>query len=270
MKFFLKNISYLLLACLFITSCDEVGPSINIEPPKRKVIMEEFTGVRCTNCIDAHIKTEALLDQHGDNLIVISIHTGFFAGVLNESTQDFKIPEGPELDAFLGPVSSFPSASINRQLFSGEDGLILGSSKWAGYITTELAKDSPVALTVATSYDQSSRELTVKPEITLFQDITDPVSITVMITENNITDAQLSDNGTIPDYTHKHVLRDVLTNVEGNPLTGTLVANSPLQEQYSITLPADWAAENVSAVVSVHFPSPTYSVLQAEEVHIIE
>ncbi len=270
MKFFLKKFSFLLLAVLFITSCEEVGPSINIEPPMRKVIMEEFTGVRCTNCIDAHIKTEALLDQHGDNLIVISIHTGFFAGPLNESIQDFNTTEGPELDAFLGPVSSFPSASINRQLFTGEDGLVLGSSKWAGYITSELSKASPVALAVATSYDQSTRELTVRPEITLFQDITDPVSITVMITENNIIDAQLSDNGTIPDYVHKHVLRDVLTNVEGNPLSGTLVANSPLQEQYTVTLPEAWLAENVSAVVSVHYPSPNYSVLQAEEVHIVE
>ncbi len=268
MKLLNQYIIAFIVVAISLSSCKEVGPDINIQPPKRKVIMEEFTGVRCTNCIDAHLKTEDLLALHGDNLIVVSIHTGFFAGLLPESTQDFNTAYGGDLDAFLGPVSTFPSASINRQLFDSESDRVLESGKWAGYIADELAKDAPVELSVITSYDQSSRALTIQPEITYYRDISQPLHISVLLTENNIIDAQLSNNGTIPDYVHKHVLRDMLTNVMGNSLDETTVAASPVSLTYSTVLPQNWQATNLSAVVYVHYPSPDYSVLQAEEVII--
>jgi len=251
-----------------LSSCTEVGPDIEIQPPKRKVIMEEFTGVRCTNCIDAHIKTEDLLTLHGDNLIVVSIHTGFFSGPLVESIQDFTTTYGSDLESLLGPVSVYPSATINRQLFDSEAELVLESSKWAGYIADELAKDSPVELSVTTSYDAGTRSLTVLPEIIFYRDLSQPIHISVLLTENNIVDAQLSDTGTIPDYTHKHVLRTMLTGVGGDLLSETTVGSSPVALQFSGVIPADWVAENLSAVVSVHYPSPAYGVLQAEEVYV--
>jgi len=110
--------------------------------------------------------------------------------------------------------------------------------------------------------------LTVIPDITFYRDISRTVHISVMLTENSIVDAQLSNNGTIPDYIHKHVLREMLTNVAGNPITETTVSASPVSLQFTTQLPTTWVAENVSAVVSVHYPSPDYSVLQAEETKI--
>lgn len=268
MKFLHSYIIGFLILAISFSSCNEIGPDINIQPPKRKVIMEEFTGVRCTNCIDAHIKTEDLLNLHGDNLIVVSIHTGFFAGLLPESTQDFQTSYGDDLDAFLGPVLTFPSAAINRNLFDNESDLVLESGKWAGYIAEELAKDSPVELSVITSYDANSRSLTVLPEIIFYRDLTQPVHISVMLTENDIVDAQLADTGVIPAYVHKHVLRDMLTNVTGDLLSETTVGASPVTLNFSKELPVDWEVDNLSVVVSVHYPSPDYRVLQAEEVKV--
>ena len=83
-----------ILLCAFV-SCDKIeGPYItpdesvetNVEFPDidpnnvfRKVLIEEYTGHRCTNCPDGHRELASLHERYGDTLVAIGIHAGTFA-----------------------------------------------------------------------------------------------------------------------------------------------------------------------------------------------
>ncbi|MEM7102230.1 MAG: Omp28-related outer membrane protein [Bacteroidota bacterium] len=266
----MRILIFSLVILLSVSACEEVGPTINIIPPERKVLVEEFTGVQCVNCPEGSEKLETLLDQHGENLIVVSIHSGFFSVPHATSAIDFRTPEADALDGFIGPVTFYPSASINRKLFDGENSRLVNLAKWAGLIQQELAEVSPVEMELNTTYDASTRNLEVSTSLNFFEDINQPVHISVLVTETDVVDSQLDLDGLQTDYVHKHVMRDMLTNFDGQLITNATIANSPVVNNFSITLPNEWDELNCAVVAYVHFVSPQFDVLQAEEVKILQ
>ncbi len=259
----------LLTLILLISSCQEIGPTVNIIPPARKVLVEEFTGVQCTNCPEGSEKLETLLDQHGENLVVVSIHSGFFSIPLAESVEDFRTTDADNLDNLIGPVTAYPSASVNRNLFSGEGSRIVNANTWAGYIADELARPSRLEMELTKTYVGNSRELTAEVSIVFFEDIAEPINLTMYLTETNITDAQFTPTGIETDYTHKHVFRTALT-----PFNGQLIPNpsttSPYTQSLSFTIPTEWDAANCSIIAFVHGASPNIEVEQVEEIYVID
>ena len=266
----------LLILVLFFAACDEIGPVINTNPTvnpttvEKRVIVEEFTGVTCVNCPEGSAKIEDLLAIHGDKLVAISIHTGFFASPYSDSNYDFRTPEGAELDSYLGPVSGYPAATVNRIVFDGEQERPLSLNKWAGYIAQELALAPKVGIEIAQTYTASNRNLSIDVDIEVLETITDATRLTVMITENDITDVQLTPGGKDYDYKHKHVLRDVLTNGTGNAITETMDAGAMITESFDITLPNDWVAEKCTVVAFVSLAGGDLNVLNVNEVHVGE
>lgn len=285
-NFIKKTTPYFFVLLAFLLSfsaCQEVCPDIerptvntNNEPidttgpPVRHILVEEFTGAGCQNCPQGAQVLESLINTYGTRLIPVSIHTGFFAAPLAESMYDFRIDEGEELDALIGPVSGYPSAAINRKQFPGEDDLILTSTTWSGYIASELNNAPDVDIDITNVYDAGSRELTVTVNTTFVATVTANISLSVLITENNIVDAQINGSTLVPDYTHKHVLRDMLTAAEGQPIIAQ-TAGGNIEEMFSFTLPTDWNDANCHVVAFVHQSAPgNLEVLQAAEASLIE
>jgi len=266
---------------LGFTACDEIGPDLErptVGPgdtvdttgtPVRHILMEEFTGAGCVNCPQGAQVIESLINTYGTRIIAVSIHTGFFANPLATSMYDFRIPEGAELDALIGPVTAYPSASINRKLFPGENSRVTNSTTWAGYVASELEIDPVVGIDVVNVYDSNTRELEVTVSSTFTETVTADLALSVMITENNIVDAQLDNTGLIPMYTHKHVLREMLTSPNGAPMTG-VASSETIVQTFSFTLPADWVDSNCHVVAFVHQSPPDLEILQAAEASLIE
>ena len=46
--------------------------------------MEDYTGVRCQFCPDGHAKAQALIDQYGDNVVVLGVNAGFFPAYITK------------------------------------------------------------------------------------------------------------------------------------------------------------------------------------------
>ncbi len=266
---------------LGFTSCDEVGPDIDrptVGPretvdtsgtPVRHILIEEFTGAACVNCPQGAQVIQNLVNVYGTRLIPVSIHTGFFANPLATSMYDFRTPEGAELDALIGPVQAYPSASINRKLFPGENSRVTNSSTWAGYVASELEIDPVLGIDIINVYDSNTRELEVTVSSTFIESVTADLSLSVMITENNIVDAQVDNTGLIPMYTHKHVLREMLTSANGAPMAG-VASGETIVQTFSFTLPADWVDSNCHVVAFVHQSPPDLEILQAAEASLIE
>lgn len=278
---------FILAALSFLVSnCEEVPPLVNpvtgpgnnneptpVEQQTRQVLIEEFTGVRCVNCPAGSQAIEDLLGIHGQRLVAISIHAGSFSAPYPNSLYDFRTIAGSNLLSYLGEPLGYPTAVVNRKIFEGEPLLQLGRQKWAGVIATDLQAPPKVKLDIKRNYDPASRQLNVTVSIYPQENLTMPdVRLSTAITENNITDLQLTpDSGTPdPNYKHKHVLRTMLTSFDGNPINEALASGTVITRQYSTVLPAAWRAEECAIVAFVNIGGTVREVLQAHQVKLLE
>lgn len=274
MKF--KYIFFVGTLFMALSCCtDEIGPSITIQKTDRVVLIEEFTGVQCVNCPQGSAEISALLKTYEGSLIAISIHGGIFSDPYPDSQYDFRTPDGNELIGYLnapstGPVG-YPAAVINRKLHNGagQDRAVFQSS-WAGIIGNEAQNKADVQIEINKTYDATTRELTINPSVFFQEDVAGDVHFTALITQDSIIDVQLDQNGKVPDYAHRHVLRDVITSSYAGDLIGTDVTKETSENlNYTYTLPNDWDASKCYIIVFVNRNNgSTLDVLQAAEAHI--
>lgn len=268
----MKKITLLLIAfAAFFSGCVEVVPEISTDftYTGRKVLIEEFTGVQCVNCPEGSKKIEELVALHGDNLIPISIHAGGFAPPYNESLYDFRTPEGTILEnSLLGPVLGFPSATVNRRVFDGENERPIVLRKWAGYIVQELFEQPKLDILIDNDFDATSRELTIDVTLNFSETVTDPLGISIMLLEDDIIDYQLTPAGKQSDYSHKHVLRTMLTDYNGDVVSPSQTVSGQKSEYtYTFAVPAEWNAEKCSVVAFVSKTDGDLGVLQVNLEH---
>ncbi|MFT5384236.1 MAG: hypothetical protein ACI81W_001636, partial [Saprospiraceae bacterium] len=154
-----KYIFSILVLVFLFTACEENMPVIAclscenddnemLDPQDKRVLVEEFTGVRCINCPAGSIEIENLLAFHGERLIAVSIHAEFFAKpYTNESLYDFRTEEGENIINFLGLPEAYPSSVIDRKIYSGEADLqLVGLSSWAGRIGNQVLEIAIVSM----------------------------------------------------------------------------------------------------------------------------
>ncbi len=273
----------LVIGAFLLSACEEVPPVINpimggnpddsssVENQQRQVLIEEFTGVRCVNCPAGTQAIQSLLGIHGERLVAVSIHAGFFSPPYTQSLYDFRTPQGNSILSYVGEPLGFPTAVVNRKLFSGEQDLQLGQSQWAGFISEELAVAPSVKIAITPEFNDVTRVLKADIDLFIEENITESdVRLSVLITENGIVDYQLTPEGLKADYVHLHVLRGMMTNYDGNPLTEPLVDGAEISRSYTLTLPDGWVADNCHVVAFVHLGGGSKEVLQAHEVGITE
>lgn len=269
----MKNIFLLIATTLLLISCRENMPVIPpLGPPDlgdRKVLIEEFTGVRCVNCPQGSAEILNLQGLYGENLIAISIHAGFFSPPYPESQYDFRTDDGGELLTFLGEPLGYPSAVINRNHFDGQFDLQNGQATWAGFIEAQASIPPAVNIVLSSNFNESDRVIAIKATLIANEQLGDNLRLTVMLTENDVADAQLTPDGLKTDYKHKHVLRDVITNFDGDIL-GDIGVGELVAKNFSYTLPEEWSVDNCNVVAFVHLAGEEKDVLQVEEVHVLD
>ncbi len=280
----ISRIIFFVAAVFLFAACDEVSPIVtgsmgptdpgpDLGNQKRQVLIEEFTGVKCVNCPAGSQEIDVLLSIHQSQLIAVSIHAGDFAPPYQASKYDFRTPEGNGILSYLGEPFGYPTAVVNRRLFDGQFDLQLGKSEWAGYIAEEKAIPPKVRIGIEPDFNGANRNLEIKVTLLVDETITEPdVRLSVMITENNIVDLQLTPSSSEPkaDYIHKHVLRDMVTNFDGLKLTESLVEGAEITKTFNFTLPDTWKEENCEIVAFVSLSGANKDVLQAHQVHVVE
>jgi len=273
MKNIILNFTKAFLIVILFSSCVENMPVVPDRPDvtsDRKVLVEEFTGVRCPNCPEGSRALEDLIDVYGSNLVVLSIHAGDFVNMLPESTIDFKTDDGEDLINYLGAPASYPSAVINRKDFDGGTyRLQYTLAKWVGFIDEEINEDPKITVNIDKTYDEVTRQLSLEVFGVALEDLANELRVTIMIAESNIVNAQddQSQGGVVVDYVHKHVFRETLTNFDGN-----IIAASGLEKagNYSFSidgfvLPDDWKYEDCEIIAFVNeIEGQNKEVLQAE------
>lgn len=255
-------------------SCKENMPVVP-DPPiidtARKVMVEEFTGVACVGCPSGSAELELLLSDFGANLVVVSIHTSDFGSPLPSSQYDFRTSEAEEIADYLGRPAAYPSAVVNRKDFDG-GAYFLQSDKtlWSGFISQELAVDPKVTVNITKEYNETTRELEVRVTGKAEENIEGDLRLTIMITENNIVDAQDVENvGIVEDYKHKHVFRTTMTQSTGDPLVTNMAVGDIYDKTYTMTLSEDWKTVDCEIIAFVNLvDGQKKEILQVESSHV--
>ena len=257
----MKNLVLFIGLCILLISCKEEPLSVSLVSPEkgaRKVLIEEFTGVRCVNCPQGTDEILNLQSIYGDDVVAVAIHAGFFAKTYSDSKFDFKTEAGEKIEAMLGAPLGYPAAIINRRKFAGEQGFQLPRQSWAGHINNELQKEPLVSVNIETSFDEFSRKLDVKVFVIAEERVSTGTRLTVMLTEDNIIDPQANvaeSSGKTIEYNHKHVLREILTSFDGNSLAEGMVKGEIIQRNFSFEVPGDqegwWKVEDMHVLAFV-------------------
>jgi hypothetical protein len=268
------------LVLLFLTlSCTEIPPVINplgqseqpVDSTARKVLIEEFTGVRCVNCPAGTAEVLRLQEQYQGQVIAVALHAGSFAQPYPDSRLDFRIPETASLLTYLKSPLGYPSAVVNRRLFDGERDLQLSKSLWPVFVEEEASRPAEVRLELLVQYDDADREVFVEVAMTALEEITvEPLKISVMLVEDRVADVQLTPEGKQSDYVHRHNLRDMLTAFNGNGINGGLPLAETTNRNYFYTLSPEWRAEECAIIAFVHLDGEVKDVLQVEKRKLIE
>jgi hypothetical protein len=259
--------------CLSLLSCKEETVYIpplgqttggNTNANLKNIFVEEFTGVKCVNCPDGAVQIEDLKAKYKERFFSVSIHAGFFAKKLPESKFDFKTPQGNSLLTYFGEPDGYPAAIINRKTLGANGNIVVvGKEQWAGLVQKESTEKAKATLDLATTFNATTRELKVTTTLTPLEALSGSHNLSVMLTESNIIDAQIVPNkGTVLDYKHKHVLRDMLTPYDGLVITEALTANAKIKKEFTYTLPATFNANECELIAVFHKVGASKEVLQ--------
>lgn len=235
--------SLLLLLCLGQLGLAAAQTLVGTEPQPRTVLLEEFTAIRCGNCPTAHAVANALSMAHPEDLVVVAVHGGGLAIPIG-AQPDFRTTDGTALWSQFN-VAFQPQGLVNR-------GSLLATATWSSAVQNVLATPSPVNLGVATAFDTDTRLLTV--ELELYYTATSAPgadAISVLLTQDGIVGYQQDYmNGAQAAYEHRHVLRDYLTPIAGDPVLDA-EEGSLVQRTWTLAVPENWDAEDLSVVAFV-------------------
>ncbi len=271
------RVAIILFSVISITGCEEQPvqiPPFQVPTTNKVVLLEELTGVKCPNCPAGTEKVESLLEIFGENLASYSVHGSFLTTPTDQSQYDFRNPFAIDLENSFKPFLGKPAAVIDRKNFDGQDFLAVDNiDQWQSLVEEELNRKQVLQISSSHAYEFASRLLSIDLGISALEDLNGNLSLSIVISESHIIDAQLNVSEIIPDFEHNHVLRTMLTNFDGDQLINGMTANQTLNRSYSYTLPEEiglWIPENLEVIVFVTDASQEGQVIQAHKFYVIE
>ncbi|MGI8892450.1 MAG: Omp28 family outer membrane lipoprotein [Bacteroidia bacterium] len=250
----------------------------------RKVLLEDYTGHTCGNCPKAADAAEAVQQLHGEKVVVLGVHAGFFATPVPPApipagapagsySTDFRTVEGTTYDSpqFFGVSSAGnPNGMVNRKSFNGNK--IVSYTNWASAVQTILNDSADVGSKIITSYDEATRNLNIKLRGKIYNSsLNQNLKVIILISESNIiawqTDYGLT-NTHVSNYNHKHVLKGSVNGTWGDHFANALTpAGTTIEKTYSTNLNNLWDENNCS-VIAIIYNENSNEVVQADEVKI--
>lgn len=239
----MKRLIYILPLIFALAACDNIGKDdryIEIEQvtAQRRVLLEEFTGQRCTNCPAAHAIIEKLEEQYGSDLIVVSIHAGNF-GI--PAPGGLMQPEGDQY-ASRWDITAYPAGVVDRKA------PVLNSDSWATAIRDEIGKTTSLNIDLEASVTPDGDKIDVLAEL-YSSDAVDG-SLQLWVVENGIVGFQIDGGNRLQDYVHNNVFRACVNGLWGESVS--VPAATILNYDYALDIDSSWNTDNLYIVGFVY------------------
>lgn len=210
----------------------------------RTTLICEYSGYLCVNCPNAAEQAHALLEQFGENLVVVELHPA--SNSFTRYTKEEYNYTCPAADIYYKaagglPTTGFPTGIVNLT------GDFTDYTAWGGAYVASAAKQSTVAMNATAIYNKDTRAITTEVELKNLQDTKQSLQLIAWLTEDSIVGAQKMPGGeNRTDYVHNHLLRDTLTAAWGEPVQ--LVTDYRMQLE-TYVLPEKCVAEHCHIVL---------------------
>lgn len=241
-------------------------------PAPANVLIEEFTGLHCSYCPQAHAISNNLTYVAGDRIHVMAVHTGSLAAP-SADEPDLRTRYGEAMYAWQG-VGSMPSGNINRRVYPECNGnsYSLSRSDWAAVAKRLLSDETPAPLNLYAEAHLDTSESIIHVLIEAYSAVSaeQPLRLNVALTENFVPGTQAGSN--LRPYLHRHVLRDLITGLEGDTLkVDETVQGAYLRRTYTYKLLSTFngiAPNPANLACLVYVTSPDHAVLNSIEVPV--
>lgn len=175
---------------------------------ERVILIEKFTGQACSICPSGEKYIQAAIKGQEERVARIDHHYGYKEDI-------FTIEASKKLGQFFG-VNGAPQCMMNRTIPEDGDSPIFHPAQLTGtQVFQELQKPVLVSLNIKTTYNESTRELTVNVEGTSDVDIKDK-RISVVLTQSGYVAYQANGG---EDYVHNDFPIVYLTEYNGDAVT---------------------------------------------------
>ncbi len=274
------------------SSCDTPSFPV-ISTHVRKILLEDYTGHTCGNCPRAAVQLNYCDSLYPGQIIPLAVHVGYFAepcpphpipsgAPAGSFSADYRTTVGDQYDnIFKAAASGLPLGMINRRDFDATNLTHLKlyqSNGWANYISTFVSTPPAAEIQIITSFNSSTRKLCTAIKSEFLNNANGQYNLVVLLTQDSIVSWQVDYRyipDVIPNYKHKHMLRDAINSTWGDEIAnGAVTTGQTLISRYAYNIPADFnnipTDVNHMHVVAFIYDVATYEVLQAAEAKVIE
>ena len=246
-KYFLIIISY------FLICCDTIEPPYlqsNTQVSQRTVIIEKFTGHKCSGCPDATKKIKELQNEFPDAIIPVAIHPGGelfdnFTGTDDNHPYDFTTSSSNTIANDMG-VTFLPLGTVNRVKGGLSGGQCFTKDQWATEIYKLLydAEGNPLEkkfdINIMPTFNKKSKELIIEAKVIALTDLQSSFKLAILITEDGIISAQDDDDkGLIAGYEHNNIYRCAVNGTYGENMSNSKVFKDQFEYHSTHTLILD-------------------------------
>lgn len=241
----------------------------------RKILVEDYTGHTCGNCPRAAETAASLINTYGEQVVVMSVHVGFFAQPKNNPDSsyaaDYRTEFGNELNTFFGnDAAGLPNGMVNRKPMGGSSP-ILSYNSWTSAANAEVALAPVADIYIKPQYNQAENTACADVKVEFLSALSGEYKLSVFLTEDSVINWQkdyAASPSDIQNYVHRHMLRTSFNGTWGE-IIGTAPVTSGTSDikRYSIALNSAWNSEHLHIVAFV-YNTATYEVIQAEEISL--
>lgn len=242
----------LVLLVIFFSSCsntvvvENVPDQSNTAAPisgyfKKRVLIEDYTGTWCGNCMRVAYAIDQVFTQT-DKAVSVGIHNGndpySFVGI--EPLANLIVPNGvlelPVSRLNRTTVWTFPETSNLQQVLD-----LTSNNTTLGIAMNSTVTNGTIDLNVNVKFLQNYSDL--KLVVYLLEDH--------LIHEQHNYTSYFNGQNPIPNFEHNHVLRTSLTNILGDPISGTTLG-ATITKNFSIPIPTNISnQDNISFVAFI-------------------
>lgn len=257
-----------------IAACDKIEPPYRTDfegnghnggEVVRKVLLEEFTGHQCPQCPAGSDIAYDLKAYYGDRLVLMKIHSGYFARVSDGMfSYDFTNAAGDAIADYFS-VELNPRGLVNRKVHEGS--LQHPPEAWGDAISQIIDLAPEFHIEIYLEYQQGNLDVNI--EVTSLITCLNTYYISAFLTEDGIISPQRTNNpnyptGVIEDYEHNHVLRKDVNGVWGELMNeGDIAPQDQFNHTYQVQLDSHWVPENMSVIAFVYNAS-NKEIIQVE------
>lgn len=225
-------------------------------------LLEHFTSQNCRYC-PWGVETLTALNENRSDIAWVSVH-----GDMGTGRDAFSSSDTRTLVVNLAG-NTYPTLSIDREhidgnnvattfLYTGEDNYTFSAENSAyilGEIIDSLRRDVPSFATInlEPSYDASTRQLVVNvsgDKVSDFDDIIGTGALNVYLTEDSLVAVQNNQGNYDRDFVHNHVLRTLLTAVDGTDIEWN---GNHYSMQFSCQLKRAWKPSNMHIIAAINY-----------------